>query len=215
MRAKKKRSKFKRITYRLLTVFLVVNFLIVMFYEFTIRERIELAIIAEVKTLSHIAVNSAVSDYMNTNANIGDSLIKITTDDSSGIKSITENIYNVNSFKTDVSRKAQKYIEDAMFNDGIDVKLGNFTGLTILSDFGPFVHFNIESTPTVSCEINSTFESTGVNQTMHHIVLDVFVDIYVGNPIRIESVEFTTSYEIAQTIILGEVPSTYGTFSRY
>lgn len=215
MRAKKKASKpviiLKRIVYSVLAVVLTA----VIFFELTVRDRIELVIIAQIKTLAHTAINDAVNDYIKDNESICNNLVSITTDDSYQIKSISENSYNVNVFKTDLSTLAQSYIEKKMANDGLDVKLGNFTGLTILSDDGPFVHFNIESTPTISCEIISTFESAGVNQTIHHIKLVVYVDIYVGNPFRIESIAFDDKFEIAQTIIVGSIPSAYGTISRY
>lgn len=215
MRAKKKASKpviiLKRIVYSVLAVVLTA----VIFFELTVRDRIELVIIAQIKTLAHTAINDAVNDYIKDNESICNNLVSITTDDSYQIKSISENSYNVNVFKTDLSTLAQSYIEKKMANDGLDVKLGNFIGLTILSDDGPFVHFNIESTPTISCEIISTFESAGVNQTIHHIKLVVYVDIYVGNPFRIESIAFDDKFEIAQTIIVGSIPSAYGTISRY
>ncbi len=187
----------------------------IVFFELTVRDRLELVIISEIETLAHTAINNAVNDYIKENEEISNNLIAISKDDSNNINSICENTYNTNLFKTEITDIAQQYIDDIMRADGIDVKLGNFTGLVILSDFGPYIHFDIESSPTVSCEIISIFESAGVNQTIHHIELEVFVDIYIGNPIRIESVSFSTKYEIAQTVIVGNVPSAYGTISRY
>jgi len=215
LRTKKKCSKamryFKRTVFCTLLLFLA----LIIFFELTVRDRLELAIIAEIKTVSHTAINNAVEDYLNTNSGICENLMHIDVADNKQITSIREDMYNVNSLKTQVKNISQQYIDDMMRVDGIDVKLGNFSGLTILSDLGPYIHFNIESTPTVSCEILSSFESAGVNQTLHHITLEVYVDIYVGNPIRIESVSFKTKYEISQTVLVGVVPSTYGMISRY
>ena len=110
----------------------------------------------------------------------------------------------------------QTAVDDVMKTHGIDVKLGNFTGLNILSDIGPVIPIDIDATTNIMCDITSTFESSGVNQTLHKITLDMNVDVYVGNPIRIESIAFKTSYEIAQTLIVGSTPSAYGTISsRY
>ncbi len=215
MRAKKKLNKFQKILRRCIFIGITLLIAVVVFFELTVRDRLELAIIAEIKTVSHSAINAAVDEYINENKYICDDLLRINMNDANQITSIYENSYYVNSFKTEITKKGQKYIEELMCVDGIDVKLGNFTGLTILSDVGPYIHFNIESTPTISCEILSSFESTGLNQTTHHIILDIQVDIYVGNPIRIESISFETKYEISQTVIIGTVPSTYGIVSRY
>ncbi len=215
MRVKKKLSKTQKFIKRAIISVLSFVLAVVAFFELTVRDRLELVIIAEIKTLSHTAINNAVQDYMKKNNSLCNELVEISSDSSSKISSITENIYAVNTFKTEISNMAQSYIDSMMLVDGINVKLGNFTGLTILSDVGPYIHFNIDSTPSVSCEILSSFESAGVNQTMHHIELEVYVDIYVGNPFRIESIKFDTSYEISQTIIVGSIPSAYGTISRY
>ncbi|MBQ4129304.1 MAG: sporulation protein YunB [Ruminococcus sp.] len=215
MRAKRKLNKFQKTLRKILIAVLSLIIAIIIFFELTVRERIELAIIAEIKTVSYTALNNAINDLLLNNREKIDNLINISVDNSYQIKSISENVYNVNTFKTQVVEDAQKYIDNAMKKDGIKVKLGNFTGLTILSDIGPYIFFNIESTPTVTCEILSSFESAGVNQTLHHIELKTYVDIYVGNPIRIESIEYTTKFEIAQTVIIGNIPSAYGSISRY
>ncbi|MDO4748906.1 MAG: sporulation protein YunB [Eubacteriales bacterium] len=162
-----------------------------------------------------MAINDAVTDYLSENRDMTNDLFVISSDENKKINSIKENMFSVNMLKTNVSNMSQKYIEKSMKTDGINVNLGNFTGLNILSDVGPVVHFDIDSIPTVSCEVVSSFESTGLNQSVQHISLDVYVDIYVGNPIRIESINFETSFEIAQTVIIGDIPSTYGLISRY
>lgn len=181
----------------------------------TVRDRLELVIISEIKMRSNLAINTAVNEYIKNNQQLSNDLINISTDGLSQIKSISENVYNVNVFKTEVSKKVQKHIDAVLEDEAIDVKLGNFVGLTILCESGPYVKVNIESTPTVTCELKSSFESAGVNQTIHHIFLIIYVDIYVGNPFRIESIYFTNDIEIAQTIIVGSVPTTYGQISRY
>lgn len=215
MQVKKKLSKAQLITKRIVCFILALITVFVVFYELTIEDRIELAIIAQIEAVSNGAINCAVSDYLLENKSVCDELINLSLDSSNQVRAISEDIYNVNIFKTGITEKSQNYIDKTMLNDGIDVKLGNFTGLNILSNWGPYVNLNIESTSTVTCDILSSFESSGVNQTLHHIELEVFVDIYVGNPIRIESIQFSTKYEIAQTLIVGNIPSAYGTISRY
>ena len=189
---------------------------IVVFFELTVRDRLELAIIAQIKSVSSTAINTAVNDYIKDNKDICTRMVDIYSDEGSNVKSISEDIYSVNVFKTDIIDTTQTAVNDVMKTHGINVKLGNFTGLNILSDIGPCIPIDIDATTNISCEINSSFESTGVNQTLHRVKLDMYVDVYVGNPIRIESIAFTTSYEIAQTLIVGNTPSAYGSIStRY
>ncbi len=215
MRAKKKSSKATKLLKKITCVLLALIITIVAFFELTVRDRIELVMIAQIKTLAHSAINTAINDYIKENKNICNELVCVNTDNVYQIKSITENSYNVNILKTELNISIQEYIEKKMASDKLYVKLGNFSGLTILSDFGPYIRFNIESTPTVSCAILSKFESAGLNQSIHHIELEVDVEIYVGNPIRIESVSFKDKFEISQTVIMGVVPNAYGAVTRY
>ena len=216
MRAKKKLPKYRRIIRKILICILALVLAVVIFFEFTVRDRLELSIIAQVKSVSNKAINAAVGDYLENNSDICREMVNIHCDDGSNVKSISEDTHSVNSFKTDIIEVTQTAVDDVMKTHGIDVKLGNFTGLNILSDIGPVIPIDIDATTNIMCDITSTFESSGVNQTLHKITLDMNVDVYVGNPIRIESIPFKTSYEIAQTLIVGSTPSAYGTISsRY
>ncbi len=189
--------------------------LVVVYFELTVKDRIELAIISQIKSVSHDTINKTVSDYIKNNKLLFDTLVDIIYGEKGEIKSITENVYAVNSLKTDIIQISQQSVDDIMRSHGIDVQLGNFTGLVILSEFGPNVPMDIDATTTIKCEIKSEFETCGVNQTIHHTTLVMYVDIYVGNPLRIESIAYTTSYEVAQTVIVGSIPNAYGSISRY
>ncbi len=215
MRAKKKLSKRRRLFNKIVYITLAVTLAIVVFFELTVRDRIELAIIAQIKTVANSTINTAVGEYIKENVDLSSGMIEINCDNSGNVKSITENAFSVNAFKTDIIKNSQEKIDKVFKTHGIDVQLGNFTGLTLLSEFGPYIAMDIDATSTITCDILSSFESNGVNQTLHRLELVVYVDIYVGNPIRIESIAFNTSYEISQTVIVGSIPSAYGTISRY
>ncbi|MBR2714888.1 MAG: hypothetical protein IKB73_01620 [Ruminococcus sp.] len=215
MRAKKKLSKFQYTFRKVCTIVAVLIISIVMIFELTIRDRIELAMTAQIKSSSHRVINESIDKFLTNNREICNELIECSSDTENTVKYISENIHSVNLLKTGVTQCVSEALINHMNKDGINVKLGNFTGLNLFSDTGPNIYFDIDATPCVSCEFISSFESSGVNQTVHHIKLELLVDIYVGNPIRIESIKFKTMYEVAQTVVIGSVPSAYGTISRY
>ena len=215
MRSKRKASKFKKIINKLLITITVLLLSVVVFFELTIRDRVELAITAQIKAISYNAVDEVVNKYITEKSYVCDNMVNINYDDGNNVKSITENSKYVNEFKTDISTLSKKSIDHIMNEYGIDVKLGNFTGINIISDLGPVIPIDVDATTTIKCEIKSKFETAGVNQTLHKTLLTVYGDIYVGNPIRIESIKFKTSFQISQTIIVGTIPSYYGSISRY
>lgn len=214
MRTKKKLSKTKRKLRRILVAVLSIIIITVVFFEMTVRDRLELSIIAQIKTLCSESVNEAVDEYLS-ESDIENSMITISCDESGNVKSISENTDVVNKFKVDISKKSQEYINERLKQHGVFVKLGNFSGLTIISDFGPKIYIDVDATAYVNCKIVNKFESAGMNQTLHYTVLKVYTDVYVGNPFRIESVKYDTAFEISQSVIIGEIPSTYGLISRY
>ncbi len=215
MRTKRKVSRKRKIQRRVLLGVLSVFMVLVVFFELTVRDRLELSIIAQIKTICSDSINKAVDDYLSQNSGIENSMITISNDENGNLKSITENVYTVNRFKVDISDKSQKYINEILKKHGVYVKLGNFSGLTIISDMGPNVYLDVDATATVNCKIKNKFESAGMNQTLHYTILTVYSDVYVGNPFRIESIKYKTSFEISQSVIIGEIPSTYGLISRY
>ena len=215
MRAKRKSSRFIKIIKRVFISFIVIVLSVVVFFELTIRDRVELAIIAQIKSLSYNVVDEVVNKYISENSYICDNMVDINFDNTNSVKSITENSRYVNKFKTDISTNSKAEIDKVMNAYGIDVKLGNFTGVNIISDLGPTIPIDVDATATIKCEINSEFETAGVNQTLHKTILNLYGDIYVGNPIRIESIRFKSSFQVSQTIIVGTIPSYYGSISRY
>lgn len=215
MRAKKKCNKYLNLVKRFAFILFIIILSLVVFFELTVKDRIELAITAQIKSVTHRIIHSTVAGYIANNGNLCDNVVEICTDTTQSVKSIKENAAVVNRLKTEISKNTLDNIDEEMRCHGIDVQLGNFTGLTILSDFGPYVNLDIDATTTIDCDVNTKFESAGVNQTLHHVTLVMSVDIYIGNPIRIESIKYTTNYELAQTVIVGNLPSNYGTISRY
>ena len=140
-------------------------------------------------------------------------LVSIKYSDSGDVKSITENTINVNKFKSQVTREIQQKLDNKPMCS-FDLPLGAFTDVTILNNLGPNIEINFMLTGSVNCKLKSTFESGGVNQTVHHINLSVSTDIITISPEYTEQNRFVTDYEIAQTVIVGSTPSTFADIVR-
>ena len=210
---RKKRSPVRRRIRKILAVLLTVWILCLAYFAWAVKAQLRDVIVRDVLTLSEQAVTMAVEDYLAENADTGEKLCDIVYD-SGSVAAITTNTATVNAAKTAVTAKAQAYIDELSHTQGVRAHLGSFTGLVFLSRFGPEIAFSVDSTQTVSCEFHSSFESAGVNQTVHHITLTVYVDLLVYNPFRIaDTVSTESTFEIAQTVIVGAVPSYSGLLS--
>lgn len=214
--SKKKLSPLHKKIRRYIIAFACVLLAFLVYFELTVKTQLINIIISELETIAQTSINDAVEEYLLSNSDIADKLVCITYDESNTVKSIRENIYYVNLAKTRISESTQKKIDDFTKNNGVSTQLGSFTGLVIFTNFGPEVYIKVDSEQTIFCEFESKFESAGMNQTLHHIILNTKAQISVYNPFRINPpIIVNSSYEVAQTVIVGIVPPSYGGVLQY
>lgn len=189
--------------------------LLTVYFEVAVRVQLTEVIRTRMRTVAHTAVAEAVSDFLIEHPDAGDRLAQLQFSDSGTVAALTTDAAYIDCVKTEINRRAQEYIDTAARVEGIDIPMGSFTGLMLLGDFGPDIRLSVGSESTVSCTFQSSFESAGVNQAVHHIALIVRVDIAVYHPFRIrKTFGITSDFEIAQTVIVGAVP-TYGGIVTY
>jgi len=61
----------------------------------------------------------------------------------------------------------------------------------------------------VETKVRSEFESTGINQTIHRIYLDVKCKVSILTPYNVVEETITNEVVLIENIIVGLVPSTY------
>ena len=88
----------------------------------------------------------------------------------------------------------------------IYIPLGSLTNLDILNNKGPRLHFVVTPTAYVETDIESEFETTGINQVCHRIFIILRMSASALIPNYSTDVNFSTRVCVAQTIIVGKVP---------
>ena len=213
MLCRPKISPLRRRVRKYTAVFLAVSILVITYSQLAIKSQLRDIIIRDMQTVAEKAVTQAVEDYLSSHPDIGDRLVTIEKNGSTVAAVSTDPSY-INLVKTSVTRLAQENIDRMAHDGGVSAHIGSFTGLVILTDFGPEVSFPVDSAQTISCAFESSFESAGVNQSLHHITMTVNTDILIYNPFRIEeTISSSSTFEIAQTVIVGAVPSYSGVIS--
>lgn len=203
-----RRQRVRDFSLRLILILILLS----VFLEFAVKSQLTDVISMRMKALAQRAVNDAVADYLAENPGIGESLSNVRYAENGAVTSVTSDPAAVNRLKASVSALAQDYIDDLSNEEGLHIPLGSFSGFVPLANLGPEVRLDIGSRQAVVCSLHSSFESGGVNQTLHHIYLTVEVEIVVYNPFRIsKTIRTAADFEIAQTVIVGAVPNyTYG-----
>lgn len=143
------------------------------------------------------------------NLDIKYSDLAIISRDSSGqITSIETDTFAVNRFKAKFAlavTQALKEIEEFEFG----IRLGTLLEPEFLTQTGPEIPFKVSSSEFVQTEITSKFEESGINQTLHRIYLDVTINVCCYFPGYTTSATIQTELTLAETIIVGTVPSFY------
>lgn len=129
------------------------------------------------------------------------------------VKSIETHSALVNKIKSEVTTSIQNELDKEKVYC-FSVPLGSLTKLNEFSSMGPDVEISFRLSGFVNSKIKSTFESVGVNQTVHHIYLVICANVITISPEYSKEIEIETDFEIAQTVIVGNTPSMYATIDK-
>ncbi len=132
-------------------------------------------------------------------------LVMIEKNSDGKIQSITTDTQRLNLLKLRISNELSQIMLDR-YDDTIKIPLGNLTGIDALTGIGPDVKFRIMWVSDVISDVRSTFESVGINQTRHRIMLDFKIKVGMMFSGREKGVNVNTSICAAETIIVGEIP---------
>lgn len=214
MRVKKKKSKLRRKIRKIFLIFLSLFIGIIVFFEYQAVPFQEKYVRTQARIISNNAITEAVNDVIN-RYNFSYKDISVINYNSNGkVTSIETNSKNINILKAELNKAVQKKIETVTDAD-VSVHIGAFTELSLLSNFGPKVTFDFTFVGSFNSEIVSTFESAGLNQTVHHIKFIVNATLITLSPDYSDGIEYTTDFEIAQSVIAGDIPGTYANIGKY
>ncbi len=92
---------------------------------------------------------------------------------------------------------------------GVDIPIGAFTGIRMLSGIGNTVNIQMITISSVKCIFETRFESVGINQTMEYLYLIVEPSLKIIT--KGKTFEEKESIEILcyNNLIVGEVPKVY------
>ena len=137
-----------------------------------------------------------------------DDIITIYRDNNNNISMIKSNISVINEITSNVAIEVQQELERDNESKTY-IKLGSIFGTKILSGVGPSIPIKLSTTGTVTTSLRSKFESSGINQTIHKLYLDVECDVSILTPYDIIEESIKNEIVLAENVIVGLVPNTY------
>ena len=162
---------------------------------------------ARARALAVTALNQAADEVI-AGGVAYDELMIVTRDDQGQVRLIQSNTQALNQLATAVSLNAQARLS-AIENQSVLVPLGSTLGLTILAGYGPSFRVQLLPVGTVVAALNTEFQTAGINQTRHRILLTLTADVRLVIPTGASTVTAVTEVAIAESIIVGDVPESF------
>ena len=204
---KKKKVSTKKKLIIVFTIFLLIIISILLYLHYVVNFIIIDASEAKVRSLTQSAVESAVYDVIKDEYLYSD-LIEIIKDSNNDIQMISANAYKINLLSKEILNSAQNNLT-TLGEQGIEIGIGTFTGITLFTDKGPKVSLKLSPIGTIYTRFHSEFTSAGINQTNHSIYLYVQTDVSLILPTDTKVISTTTEVLLTESIIQGKIPDTY------
>lgn len=153
-------------------------------------------------------LNDKVYNFLNNDKVDYSNIANITYDNDNNVKSISIDSAAVNKIKSGIISTIQNEIVKKN-NFVIRIPIGTILGNSFTINKGPTIPINMVMSSVVHSNVNSIFEGSGINQTLHRIVLNIKVDIYMIMPWYRTNAMLETDFIIAETVIVGKVPDAF------
>ena len=169
-----------------------------------------------IRDLAETQVNNTTSDLTNDAIakQIADGVIQydrivyFEKDLDGRITALKTNMSEVNRLKTDILNLINDEIL-ALDTSDIGIPLGSLFLPELFSGKGPAIPVRILSIRNSDATFSSKFSQAGINQTLHQLTMIVSVDVAVLVLGQTSSFTVNSEVVVAETVIVGDVPSTF------
>lgn len=196
-------------------VFIGLAVLACMYLIITIENRINPLIYdMSISNLSSMVIrecNTAVSELIESENVDYAEIVDENIDKEGKLKSLSVNYKNLNLFKSKLAVDVQRRIDNINSVD-ITIPFMSLISDRFYSAVGFPVKLRVLTDENIDIQFFDEFTSAGVNQTRHRIYVRVVTEVSVNVPVRGRGDDIVTDIPIAETIIVGDVPSTYLNF---
>lgn len=162
---------------------------------------------AKARTLAVTVLNETVEEVVREGVGY-DTLIHVTKDEAGQVRLLQADAAAMNHLAARVSALAQEKL-DATENRAVQVPLGSALGLTLLAGTGPRLRVQVLPVGAIAARFDTEFQSAGINQTRHRILLTMTATVRLVIPTGAKTVEASTQVAVAESIIVGGVPDSF------
>lgn len=169
---------------------------------------------SEAETIILNAANQSVLNVLEKN-NISYSNISNVSRQSDGIiTGIEIDTQKVNILKSQISNELSRIVSENNQYD-LYIPVGTLFGNEYATGYGPRIKFKMQLTETAILDFESKFESVGINNVLHQIIIKIDVHASVLMMGCTDGFSVSTTALAAQTVISGAVPDSFTNVIEY
>jgi sporulation protein YunB len=162
-------------------------------------------------TVNRIVIE-AVDESIQSGSIRYDKLISLEKDNEGKITAVHSNMAAFNRLQAEILDIILARIDQVSARE-LGIPIGTLTGSALLAVRGPRISVRMESVGSSSARFQNEFDSAGINQTRHQIVLYIDVSVTILLPGFATATKVSNAVTVAETVIVGSVPETYTYFS--
>ena len=177
-------------------------------FRFRLAPMAEQLIETQVDNQASDAINAAIADQIAEGEFDYDRMVTIEKDASGNVTAIRTNIGELNRLKTSVLKRMDEELEQLSMEQ-LGVPIGSVLLPELFSGRGPLVPVRVLAVRTSDASFRNSFQSAGINQTLHSIYIDIHVCITILTWTGTSEINVDSAVVAAETVIVGTVPTTY------
>ena len=189
----------------LICLLLTAAILAVICIDRSLQPIIRAVAVANVENAVGRKINEAVEHAISGGTVETDSIISFEKDADGKINAVKTNIMTANRLKSSIALAILEEVTSITEKE-IAVPVGSLTESNFLSGRGPRIPVRIIPVGSVRTELESRFETGGINQTIHRIFLEITVKMKILLPQETVITDVSESVVVAETVIVGSVP---------
>lgn len=191
----------RNITFLLLIIFFVIS---IAYIHFVMPISVKICQKYAITSINNIIQNSMYS----ASKNIKSEDFILRSDNNGRLEYLSVNSIIVNNICAETASMVSKNLNN-LTTSKIRLPLGVFTGLPILSHFGPSTTMRLQPIGDATADYETSMTQAGVNQVNFQVWINVHTTVSIVNPLWSKDLEITRKLTLVNTVFNGEIPKTY------
>lgn len=191
----------RNITFLLLIIFFVIS---IAYIRFVMPISVKICQKYAITSINNVIQNSLYSSSKNIKSE--DFILR--SDNNGRLEYLSVNSMVVNNICAETASTVSQNLNN-LTTSKIRLPLGVFTGLPILSHFGPSTTIRLQPIGDATADYETSMTQAGVNQVNFQVWINVHTTVSIVNPLWSKDLDITRKLTLVNTVFNGEIPKTY------